>query len=285
LKPDRVAPLSHFGPPGEPVAGSAQSRPGGPDDGPRSGGFWPATWRLAALVALVVAYLGAASLLSLAAVRVGFDLWNGIDPFLPPERRPFLGAVELAHRAFAVDALRQVFLALLVLGGAWWRDRAGWRRRLALDRERPNGMRPVALLGLLLVWPVLHIAWVTGTAELFGASFGQHVRLSPFMSQAAVAAWLAYLAILAPVAEELLLRGEAYARASAAVGPIGAVLVTAVIFAAAHVSSWGLARPVSLLPLALALGWLRWRTGRLWPGIALHGWSNLALVTYLLWPG
>ena len=186
-----------------------------------------ATWRLGALVALVVVYLGAASLLSLATVRVGFDLWSGIDPFLPPERRPFLGAVELAHRAFAVDAPRQVFLAALVLGGAWWRDRAGWRRRLALDRERPNGMRPVALLGLLLIWPVLHIAWVTGTAELFGASFGQHVRLSPFMSQAAVAAWLAYLAILAPVAEELLLRGEAFARASAAVGPAGAILVTA----------------------------------------------------------
>ena len=85
---------------------------------------------------------------------------------------------------------------------------------------------PVALLGLLLVWPVLHIVWVTGTAELFGASFGQHVRLSPFMSQAAVAAWLVYLAILAPVAEELLLRGEAFARASAAVGPVGAILVT-----------------------------------------------------------
>ena len=78
---------------------------------------------------------------------------------------------------------------------------------------------------------------------------------------------------------------ESHARAQAAVGPLGAILVTAIIFAAAHISSWGLARPVSLLPLALALGWLRWRTGRLWPGIALHGWSNLALVTYLLWPG
>ncbi len=178
-----------------------------------------AAWRLGALVGLVVLYLGAASLLSLVSVRVGFDLWSGIDPFLPPERRPFLGAVELAHRAFAIDALRQVFLAALVIGGAWWRDRTGWRRRLALDRERPNGMRPVALLAILLVWPVLHITWVTGTAELFGASFGQHVRLSPFMSQAAVAAWLAYLAILAPVAEELLLRGEAYARAEAALGP------------------------------------------------------------------
>ncbi|WP_175544089.1 type II CAAX endopeptidase family protein [Methylobacterium sp. UNC378MF] len=283
MKPDRVAPPSHLEPPGEPVAGSAQSRAPG-TRGPL-GRLWAATWQLGAIVALVILYLGAASLLSLAAVRVGFDLWNGIDPFLPPERRPFLGAVELAHRAFAIDALRQVFLAALVLGGAWWRDRAAWRRRLALDRERPNGMRPVALLGLLLVWPVLHIAWVTGTAELFGASFGQHVRLSPFMSQAAVTAWLVYLAILAPVAEELLLRGEAFARANAVVGPAGAIVVTALIFAAAHISSWGLARPISLLPLALALGWLRWRTGRLWPGIALHGWSNLALVTYLLWPG
>ncbi|MGH1570765.1 lysostaphin resistance A-like protein [Methylobacterium sp. P31] len=295
MKPDRIARLPHGESPVQAVAGSAQSRAIVPDETPlldaslldRSPAdrIGAAVWRLGALVGLVVLYLGVASLLSLVCVRVGFDLWNGIDPFLPPERRPFLGAVELAHRAFAVDALRQVFLALLVLGGAWWRDRTGWRRRLALDRERPNGMRPVALLAILLVWPVLHITWVTGTAEMFGASFGQHVRLSPFMSQAAVAAWLAYLAILAPVAEELLLRGEAFARAHAALGPAGAILVTAIIFAAAHVSSWGLARPVSLLPLAVALGWLRWRTGRLWPGIALHGWSNLALVTYLLWPG
>ncbi|MGH1587802.1 CPBP family intramembrane glutamic endopeptidase [Methylobacterium sp. P5_C11] len=283
MKPDRVAPLSQGESLGEAVAGSAQSRPGASPDVPRPG-VGRAIWSLIALVALVVFYLGAASLLALGSVRVGFDLWSGIDPFLPPERRPFLGAVELAHRAFATDALRQVFLAGLVVGAAWWRDRTGWRRRLALDRERPNGMRPVALLGVLLVWPVLHIVWVTGTAELFGASFGQHVRLSPFMSQAAVAAWLAYLAILAPVAEELLLRGEAYARTEAVLGPRAAILVTAIIFAAAHISSWGLARPVSLLPLALALGWLRWRTGRLWPGIALHGWSNLALVTYLLWP-
>ncbi|WP_409566921.1 CPBP family intramembrane glutamic endopeptidase [Methylobacterium sp. J-048] len=284
MKPDRVAPLSQGEPLDQPVAGNAQSRGSAPDGLSRLDRIWGATWRLGALVALVLVYLGAASLLSLASVRVGFDLWAGIDPFLPPERRPFLGAVELAHRAFAVDALRQVYLAALVLGGAWWRDRAGWRRRLALDRERPNGIRPVALLALLLVWPVLHIAWVTGTAELFGASFGRRVTLSPFMSQNAVVAWLLYLAVLAPVAEELLLRGEAFARAREALGPVGAVLVTAVIFAAAHVSSWGLARPVSLLPLALVLGWLRWRTGRLWPGIALHGWSNLALVTYVLWP-
>jgi uncharacterized protein len=278
LKPDR-APSP---PRGAAVAGSAQSPVPGLALGPATLGRM--LGHLGAMVGVVLVCLGAASLLSLAAVRVGFDLWAGIDPFLPPDRRPVLGAVELAHRAFAIDALRQVFLAALVLGLARWRDPAGWRERLGLRRGRPDGMRPAALLAVLLVWPVLHIAWVTGIAELFGASFGRHVRLSPFLSTQAVAAWLVYLAVLAPVAEELLLRGESFARARAVLGPAGSVLATALVFAAAHVSSFGLARPVSLLPLALALGWLRWRTGRLWPCIALHGWSNLALVAYLLRP-
>ena len=275
MKPDHAAqpPLHDL------VAVSAQA----PHDG-LPARAWAVLRHLGAMICLVLVLLGAASLLSLVTVRVGFDLWAGIDPRLPPERRPFLGAVDLAHRAFAIDALRQVYLGGLVIAAAWWRDRAGWRRRLALDRERPNGIRPAALLAILLVWPVVHIAWVTGTADLFGASFGRHVQLSPFMSRTAVAAWLAYLAVLAPVAEELLLRGEAFFRVRAVLGPAAAILVTASVFAAAHISSWGLARPVSLLPLALALGVLRWRTGRLWPCVALHGWSNLALVVYLLWP-
>jgi hypothetical protein len=45
-----------------------------------------------------------------------------------------------------------------------------------------------------------------------------------------------------------------------------------------------LARPLTLLPLALTLGWLRWRTGRLWPCILLHGWSNFCLLAYQLGP-
>ena len=239
---------------------------------------------LGVLVAVVLLCLAAASILSLATVRVGFDLWDGIDPFLPPGERPFLAAADLAHRAFAVEATRQVFLAALVVGAARWRDPAGWRDRLGLGRGRADAVRPATLLAVLLAWPVAHIAWVTVTAELFGASFAQHVRLPPSMDPTAAAAWLAYLAVLAPFAEELLMRGEAFARARAVLGPAGAILATAFLFAGAHLSPLGLARPVSLLPLALALGWLRWRTGRLWPCIALHGWSNLALVAYVLWP-
>lgn len=41
-----------------------------------------------------------------------------------------------------------------------------------------------------------------------------------------LAADLSYLAILAPVAEELVLRGATFARANATLGPAGAILVT-----------------------------------------------------------
>ncbi|MDR7038246.1 membrane protease YdiL (CAAX protease family) [Methylobacterium sp. BE186] len=240
--------------------------------------------RLLGLAAAVILYLGAAKLMAILAVRVGADLIEGIDPLLSTDRRPNIGAASLARRELAADILLQVNLVLLVLLTVIWRHGSGWRERLALDRTRPNGMRARHLLLVLLLWPILHITWVTGTAEAFGATFAQGVKLSPTLSAASVAAWLAYVVIVAPAAEELLIRGEIFAQARGFLPPALAILVTALLFALAHISAWGLARPVSLLPLALMLGWLRWRTGRLWPCIALHGWSNLALVAYVLWP-
>lgn len=240
--------------------------------------------RLATLIGVLLLYLAAASLMALAIVRVGADLLDGINPFLEPARRPYLGAAQLARRELAVDVMRQVFLAGLVLAVALRRDGAGWRRRLAVDHARPNGMRARTLLLILLVWPALHIAWVSATADAFGATFASGVRLSPMLSPASVAAWLVYVVVLAPAAEEMLMRGEAFAVASRFMAPAAVVAVTAITFALAHISGWSLARPISLVPLAVMLGWLRWRTGRLWPCIALHGWSNLALIAYVLWP-
>ncbi|WP_375465123.1 lysostaphin resistance A-like protein [uncultured Methylobacterium sp.] len=259
-----------------------------PPRGPWRKGVWRAAalliLRLATLIGVLLLYFAAASLMALAVVRVGADLLDGIDPFLDTVRRPYLGAAQLARRELAVDVMRQVFLAGLVLTVALARDGTGWRRRLALDHRWPNGMRARTLLLILLAWPALHIAWVTVTADAFGAAFASGVRLSPMLSAGNVAAWLAYVVVLAPAAEEALMRGEAFAAASRFLPPAAVILVTAAVFALAHVSAWGLARPVSLAPLALMLGWLRWRTGRLWPCIALHGWSNLALIAYVLWP-
>ncbi len=272
--------------PGTETTDAGAGAGGGPEV-PRRGAV-----RAVALIALhllalgltVLLYLAAASVIALAIVRVGADLRDGIDPFTPQARRPPLHPSQIAMRELALDIVRQVVLALLVVGTALWRARSAWRQRLALDRTRPPGLPAMRLLVILLVWPAFHILWVSGTATLFRAPFGHDIGLSPMLTAAALATWLTYVVVLAPTAEELLMRGEAFARARAFLGPAGAIMVTAVLFSMAHLSSAGWARPISLLPLALTLGWLRWRTGRLWPCIALHGWSNLAFIAYLLWP-
>lgn len=237
------------------------------------------------LIIQAVFYLGAASLIALVIVRVGADWLDGRNPFGISER-PRLYPRQIALRELALDVTRQVVLAGLVIGIARWRDGTAWRGRLGLEGRAGDVARlsPCLLWGILLIWPIVHIGWVTVTADIFHTPFGRRVALSPTLSATAAAIWLAYVILLAPLAEELLMRGAVFARGLLRLGPAAVILVTSVLFAGAHVAPNGLARPVSLLPLALMLGWLRWRSGRLWPCILLHAWSNLAMIVYVLAP-
>ena len=98
---------------------------------------------------------------------------------------------------------------------------------------------------------------------------------------AAFLATLALLAGLAPLVEELVFRGLLYGwlagrwgggRWGGAVAVVG----SSVAFAAAHVE---LAHVVLVLPLGLVFGWLRWRSGSLWPSLVAHMFNNgLAVV-------
>ncbi|BAU91557.1 abortive infection protein [Methylorubrum populi] len=246
--------------------------------------------RVLLIIAVPLTILLLASALAIAMVRVGGDLRLGIDPFTSSAARPRLPLSEVAGRAVAMDALRQVLMALLVVALAVLASGGAWRRRLGLARPL-EARTPMRRLWLLLpLWPLIHIAWVTTTAAALHMNFGNGVRLSPFLSPVMLGLWFAFVVVLAPIAEELLLRGETFARASAFLGPAGTIVATALLFCLAHVSldpgaKGALARPLTLLPLALTLGWLRWRTGRLWPCILLHGWSNFCLVAYQLGPG
>ena len=260
----------------------------------------PLAWlgRMLGLVLVPVVVLVAATFVAGPLVRLVGDWRLGLDPFMPLQERPRLPLAELAARGVVTDVLRQVVMALLVLGLAAFACRGAGpgalRRRLGFAAPALPRASTRRLLWLLPLWPLIHIAWVTATAAALNVNFGHGVRLSPFLSSTMVALWFAFVILLAPLAEELLLRGEVYARASAFLGPAGTIVVTALIFCLAHVglepaprnasTFSAVARPLTLLPLALTLGWLRWRTGRIWPCMLLHAWSNLALVTYQLSP-
>jgi hypothetical protein len=73
-----------------------------------------------------------------------------------------------------------------------------------------------------------------------------------------------------PFAEELFFRGVGV-RVWLPLGGAAAVVITALAFGLAH--GILVALPI-LVPFALALGWVRWRSDSVWPGVIAHGFYN-----------
>lgn len=177
--------------------------------------------------------------------------------------------------AQAVGTLAAEVAAVLVLVGGEVR-RMGWR---------PPAMRWV-LLGVAGV-PVI-LALSAGWEALLGAA---GVTAEPqdlataLLSSSSTARWLTAvaIAILAPVFEEHLFRGAWFSRLEPAIGAGPAILVTGCAFGVVHISTpWTV--PL-LLVAGLGVGWLRWRSGSIWPGLVAHMLNNSLAVILVLGQG
>jgi membrane protease YdiL (CAAX protease family) len=94
---------------------------------------------------------------------------------------------------------------------------------------------------------------------------------------------LLFLAVLAPVVEELVFRGLLYGWIAGRWGGWPAVIVSSLAFAGAH---WEPAHVVLVLPLGLLFGWLRRRTDSLLPSLVAHIVNNgFALLAAVYLPG
>lgn len=85
------------------------------------------------------------------------------------------------------------------------------------------------------------------------------------------------LAVTPALCEELLFRGYVQRQAERAMGIWGGILFTGVVFGLYHL------RLTQVLPLALLgvyLAYLTWRTGSLWPAIAVHFLNNGAALAF-----
>jgi membrane protease YdiL (CAAX protease family) len=130
--------------------------------------------------------------------------------------------------------------------------------------------RAVGLIVLVLALgaalePLLHASEKQG----FSPDTWRPDRAGAFALNAVVAS------TVVPFAEELFFRGLGV-RALLPLGSAAAVVVTAIAFGLGH----GLlvALPV-LVPFGLALGWVRWRSDSVWPGVVAHGsYNGIALL-------
>ena len=143
----------------------------------------------------------------------------------------------------------------------------------------------IAPAAVFSIWIVLFICYITGWNAWLETTLGiepmqesvkllqeaQDPLLVILMSVAAV--------IVAPLAEEVVFRGYLYPAAKRFCGPLGAMLFSSLVFAAAH------GNVVALLPLfilAMLLCLIYELTGSIWATISVHFLFNAATVTLQL---
>ncbi|MFM8259243.1 MAG: lysostaphin resistance A-like protein [Vulcanococcus sp.] len=159
---------------------------------------------------------------------------------------------------------------------------AGWLQ----FRWRPLGSSwQRALRAVLMVLPAVSlVGWLQGL--LWGDPGGSNPLLELVLrsqSAPALACFGMTAMVLAPLFEETLFRGVLLPVVGRAFGPLWGVLVSALVFAVAHLS---LGELPPLLMLGLGLGWLRWNGGRLSSCVLMHGlWNGLTFANLLILGG
>ena len=110
-----------------------------------------------------------------------------------------------------------------------------------------------------------------GVSQLGIEPEGVKEALNVARDPALFTASLVVMALLAPLAEETVFRGLLYGWLDVRWGSTVAWAISSLLFAAAHAEP---AHIVLVLPLGLWFGFLRWRSGSLWPSLVAHVINN-----------
>jgi membrane protease YdiL (CAAX protease family) len=141
-------------------------------------------------------------------------------------------------------------------------------------RLRAAGLAAGALVTIFVVSAILAQFLDAGDEQGLVPKTWDSSRAAPFIANAVA------IAIVAPFVEELLYRGLGYGLLTQFVPVLATILITGLAFGLGHGLVLGL--PV-LAFFGIALAWLRWQTGSVYPGMVVHGCFNgLALLAVVL---
>ena len=160
------------------------------------------------------------------------------------------------------------------------------RATFALRRPAVLGLLGGALLGLGAWAGVFECLLAFGAADRVGG-LDRFVELKDRLAALPLPLVILCLAVVPAVCEEFAFRGFVLTGLKAKFGPARAVLVSGLVFGAFHVvkelSLWE--RLIGSTLLGWALGWVRVRTGSLWPGVLLHATNNAVILTAASYEG
>jgi len=153
----------------------------------------------------------------------------------------------------------------LAIGRPLGRDSLGFRRPESWPRA--VAMIVGSLVTILAVAGILGRFLDAGKEQGLVPDGWDSSRAAPFAANFLV------VVVAAPLVEELVFRGVGFGLFSQVAGPAVAIAVTSLAFGLAH----GLLVALPVLSLfGVVLGWLRLKTGSLYPPMILHGTFNAA---------
>jgi len=167
----------------------------------------------------------------------------------------------------------------LLLRGRGPRPSGGW---LQWGWRPPVGLLLRSTGAVLMVLPLVAlVGWLI--EKVWPDPGGSNPLLDLVLTSAdpiALACFAGTAVVLAPLFEETLFRGVVLPVVGERLGGRWGVLISAAVFAIAHLS---LGELVPLFVLGLGLGLLRWRSGRLGASVLMHAlWNALTFLNLLL---
>lgn len=169
----------------------------------------------------------------------------------------------------------QLIFSACLVGAVLWFARLGGRPTPARFGLRPTrvGRALLWVVGGFLTFTIVGGAWL----ELTGASDERDAiteTLADDPSTATIVGLAFLTVVVAPIVEEVVFRGFVFTALRSAM-PVGAAaVVSGVLFGVVHVFGSPVAFLVPLALLGTVLALIAWKTGSLYPCIALHALNN-----------
>lgn len=193
---------------------------------------------------------------------------------------PFEGVNPSVLNAVVAAIVYALTIAIVVGVPLKWRRLQTTREELGLTRL-PSwldiGLAPVGFVVYTLLAVVL-LAVITRTFPGFDADEAQDVGFENLRHYYEYVLAFVTLVVMAPVAEEVLLRGYLYGKLRKVTSVATALIISSLLFSIMH---FQLNVALNVLPLGVVLVVLREMTGSIWAGILLHMLKN-GIAFYLL---
>jgi uncharacterized protein len=226
------------------------------------------TWKFAATLAWGL--LVAAVFVGAQVTATGVIALQGKGELTEAQAARILEAAPTDGYVLAVSTFVSMLVCVpLLFGIAWLKKGSDLRQYFAL---RPVPVQTLfAWIGITLVL----LAFSDGLTWMLGKPIvPDFMRVVNATAQPVWLLWLA-LVVAAPLFEEIFFRGFLFTGfAASAAGPVGAIVITSVLWAAIHLQ-YDLYGIATLFVLGVVFGLARLRAGSLYVPLALHAMTNL----------